>query len=185
MSETQVAHDTMLPQVDTPAARSLLRRKLPYILLLAVSIVGIAFTNFSHQPLNGFWEFLAIATCIVCIATAWPQAPDRKARFRLIWTQALHWVTVLVTMNIVLMPGFQTLLPIQASSLVILMLFAFGTFLAGINLLSWEIAVLGLALAASVPAIVWVKQSALFLLLAVLVVIGAGIYFWPGNRKKA
>ncbi len=185
MSETQVAQDSMLPQVDTPATRSLLRRKLPYIVLLALAIVGIAYTNFSHQPLNGYWEFLAIATGIVCITTAWPQAPDRNARFRLVWTQALHWITVLVTMNIVLMPGFQTLLPIQASSLVILMLFAFGTFLAGINLLSWEISVLGLALAASVPAIVWVKQSALFLLIGMLIVVGAVIYFWPGNRRRA
>ncbi len=185
MSETVLAQDNIAPQEQTPATRSLLRRKLPYIVLLALAIVGIAYTNFSHQPLNGYWEFLAIASGLVCIATAWPQAPDRNARFRLIWTQALHWITVLVTMNLVLMPSFQTLLPIQASSLVIMMLLALGTFLAGINLLSWEIAILGLALAAAIPAIVWVKQSALFLLMAVLVLVGAGIYFWPSNRRKA
>jgi len=160
----------------------MLRRKLPYLILLVLAIVGIAYTNFSHQALNGYWEFLTVATGAVCIATIWPHAPDRSARFRLIWTQALHWITLLLAMNIVLLPGFQTLLPTQASSLVVLMLLALGTVLAGINLLSWEISFLGLALAASVPAIVWVKQSALFLLIAVVLIAGLGVAFWPRGR---
>ncbi len=159
-----------------------LRRKLPYLILLALAIVGIAYTNFSHQPMNGYWEFLTVATGLVCIVTVWPRAPDRSARFRLVWTQALHWITLLVAMNIVLLPGFQTLLPTQASSLVVLMLLALGTVFAGINLLSWEISFLGFALAASVPAIVWVKQSALFLLIAAVLIVGLGIAFWPRGR---
>jgi hypothetical protein len=166
------------------AEASLVRRKLPYLVLLGLAIIGIAYTNFSHQPLNGYWEFLAIATGAVCIATAWPKAPDRSARFRLVWTQALHWITLLVTMNIVLLPGFQTLLPTQASSLVIMMLLALGTFLAGITILSWEICLLGLALAISVPTIVWVKQSALFLLLGALIIVGLGMVFWPRRKAK-
>src|SRR5690348_4258701 len=121
---------------------SMLRRKLPYLVLLVLAIIGIAYMNFSHQPLNGYWEFLTVATGLVCIATVWPRAPDRSARFRLIGTQVLHWITLLVAMNIVLLPGFQTLLPMQASSLVVLMLLALGTVLAGINLWSWEISFL-------------------------------------------
>jgi len=54
---------------------------------------------------------------------------------------------------------------LMASSLVLLMLLALGTFLAGINLLSVQICFLGLAMALAVPAIAWLKQSALFLLL--------------------
>ena len=79
------------------------------------------------------------------------------------WTQALHWLAVLVTMNIMLLSGVQQLLPTLATILVLLILLALGTFLAGVHLRSLQIGFLGLALALAVPAISWVKQSALFL----------------------
>jgi len=87
-------------------------------------------------------------------------------------------------MNLVLLPGFQRLLPIPATSLVLLMLLALGTFLAGINLLSPEICFLGLAMTLSVPAIAWLKQASLFLLLAGIAVVGVVITFWSpcGNK---
>jgi len=182
MSDPTITQDAVAALPPRSSETSMLRRKLPYLILLVLVIVGIAYTNFSHQPLNGYWEFLTVATGLVCIVTVWSHAPDRNARFRLIRTQALHWITLLVAMNIVLLPGFQTLLPTQASSLVVLMLLALGTVLAGINLSSWEISFLGVALAAAVPAIVWVKQSALFLLIVVMLIIGLGIAFWPRGR---
>ena len=126
----------------------------------------------------------ALVTGVVCVATTWPNIHDRKARFRLIWTQALHWATFLVIMNIMLLPGVQKMVPAPANSLVLLMLLALGTFLAGINLLSLEICFLGFAMALFVPAIAWLKQSALFLLLAAVLLVGLGITFWPRRRKN-
>ena len=105
---------------------------------------------------------LAIAIGVVCVATEWPNLDDRKARVRLMWTQALHWATFLVIMNIMLLPHVHSMVPAPANSLVLLMLLALGTILAGINLLSLQICFLGLAMAISVPAIAWFKQSALF-----------------------
>jgi hypothetical protein len=46
------------------------------------------------------------------------------------------------------------------------MLLALGSFLAGLNLASLELCFLGLALALAVPAVSWVKQSMLFVILA-------------------
>jgi len=65
-----------------------------------------------------------------------------------------------------------------------LMLLALGTFLAGVNLLSLQICFLGLAMAFAVPAIAWLKQSALFLVLAAVLLIGLGITFWPHRDKN-
>ncbi|MGH6835277.1 MAG: hypothetical protein ACREC9_06950 [Methylocella sp.] len=183
MSEPKLTHDTVDPP-GRPRSASFLRRKLPYVAVLALAIFGVAYSNISHQPLNGYWEFLAVAIGSVCVATGWPHVPDRQARLRLVWTQAAHWVTFLVTMNLVQMPGFQKLLPVPATSLVLLMLLALGTFLAGINIRSVEICFLGLAMAAAVPAIAWLKQSALFLLLAAVLLIGLGITFWPRGSKS-
>ena len=122
-----------------------LRRKLPYIAVLTLAVSGVAYANISRQSLVGYWEFLALATGALCVVTEWENAGDKQARFRLIWTQALHWGAILVTMNIVLLSGVQKMLPAPATSLVLLTLLALGTFLAGVNLLSLQICFLGLA----------------------------------------
>ena len=81
-------------------------------------------------------------------------------------------------MNIMLFSGVQQLLPTLATSLVLLILLGLGTFLAGVHLASLQIGFLGLALALAVPAISWVKQSALFLILAVVFLVGLAMAFW-------
>jgi hypothetical protein len=99
-------------------------------------------------------------------------------------TQALHWTAILVTMNIVLLSGVQSMLPAPATGLVLLTLLALGTFLAGVNFLSLQICFLGVAMAVAVPAIAWLKQSVLFLLLAAVLVIGLVMTFWPRQAEE-
>ncbi len=159
-------------------------RKLPYVVILALAILGVAYTSISRQPMAGYWEFLALTIGVFCVVTQWPRVNDRPGRFRLIGTQALHWATFLVMMNIMLLPDVQSLLPTPANSLALLMFLALGTFLAGVNLLSVQICFLGLAMGLSVPAIAWLKQATLFLILAAVLVIGLGIAFWPGRKKE-
>ena len=153
-------------------------QQLPYIIALVLAVAGVAYTNASHQPLVGYWEFLALAIGVVCVINKWPEVDGKEARWRLIWTQALHWVAVLVTMNIMLVSGVQQLLPTPATSLVLLTLLALGTFLAGVSLLSPQIAFLGLAMGVTVPAISWLQQSIIFFLLGAVLLIGLGITFW-------
>ncbi len=155
-----------------------LRSQLPFLAILTLAIAGVAYTNMSHQPLVGYWEFLAIAMGVVCVVTEWGELDDRQARFRLMWTQALHWVAVLVAMNVMLLSGVQQLLPTAATSLVLLILLALGTVLAGLNFMSLRICFLGLAMALAVPTISWVKQSALILILVAVFLVGFAITFW-------
>jgi hypothetical protein len=181
MTESRVRPDGDAAS-DRASVTSFLLRRLPYIVALGLAIFGVAYSNLSRQPLNGFWEFMAVAMGFVCAASGWPKALDSEARLRLVWTQAAHWATILVTMNIVLTSSFQQLMPVPATSLVLLMLLALGTFLAGINLTSLAICFLGLAMALSIPAIAWLKLASLFLLLAAVAVGGLAIVFWP--RRK-
>jgi hypothetical protein len=159
-------------------------QQLPYIVALVLAIAGVAYTNASHQPLVRYWEFLALAIGVVCVITKWPELDGKQGRWHLIWTQALHWVAVLVTMNIMLVSGVQQLLPTPATSLVLLILLALGTFLAGISLLSLQIAFLGLAMGLAVPAISWLKQSVLFFVLGAALLIGLGITFWLSQDRR-
>ena len=159
-------------------------QQLPYVVALVLAIAGVAYTNVSHRPLVSYWEFLALAIGVVCVVTKWPELDAREAKFRLIWTQALHWIAVLVTMNIMLMAGVQQLLPTPATSLILLMLLALGTFLAGISLLSLQISFLGLAMAIAVPALSWLQQSVIFVLLGAVLLIGLGITFWLRQDRR-
>jgi hypothetical protein len=173
------------PVPDKFFSMSTVLRNVPYVAALALSIFGVAYSNFSGHAINGYWEFLAIAMALVCVATGWPNAPERSTRFRLLWTQVAHWLTILVAMNIVLLPGFQQTVPVQAAGLVLLLLLGVGTFLAGINLMSLRIGFLGAAMALSIPAMTWLKQASLLLLLGGVAIAGLAIAFWPRGKKAS
>ncbi|WP_439369833.1 hypothetical protein [Bradyrhizobium sp. DASA03120] len=170
--------DVPEPPLTRAGAGQFLWQQLPYVVALLLAIAGVAYTNISHQPLVGYWEFLALAIGVVCVITKWPETEGRESQIRLVWTQALHWIAVLITMNIMLVSGVQQMLPMPATGLVLLTLLALGTFLAGVSLLSLQIAFLGLAMGAAVPAISWLKQSIFFFLLGAVLLIGLAISFW-------
>ncbi len=170
------------PHPDKFISMSTVVRNLPYLAVLALAIFGVAYSNFSGHPINGYWEFLAIAVGLLCIFLGWPDAPDRETRLRLVWTQVAHWAAIIVAMNLVLLQGFQQLMPVQAAGLVLLLLLALGTFLAGISLFSLRICFLGLAMALSIPAMTWLKQASLLLLLAGVAIAGLAVAFWPRGR---
>jgi hypothetical protein len=176
MTESRVAHD-VAGSAAASRAGGFLRQKLPYLAVLALAILGVAYTSISHQPLYGYWEFLAFAVGAACVAIGWTKAEDRKERVRIVWTQALHWAAFLIAMNIVLWPSVNTFLNAPATGLALLLLLALGTFVAGIHI-SAEIAYLGIALALAVPAIAWFKQSVLFIVLIALAILGIGMAFW-------
>lgn len=188
MEEIEATRDE---RTDSSARRSSLarfvREQFPFIVALVLSIAGVAYTNASRQPLVGYWEFLALAIGVTCVVNKWSQVDDKDLRWQLVWTQALHWIAVLVAMNIILLSGVRQLLPTPAVSLVLLTLLALGTFLAGVSLLSLQTAFLGLAMGAAVPAISWLKQSVIFFLLGAVFLIGLGITFWlrQGDRPSS
>jgi len=184
MAEINLPQDADSSSGGASGLKSFLHRQLPYIVVLVLAIAGVAYTNISHQPLVGYWEFLAVVMGIVCVVAEWTKVEDRPARFQLIWKQALHWGAILVAMNVMLLAGVQQFMPTPATGLVLLMLLALGTFLSGLNLPSLQICFLGAAMTVAVPAIAWFKQFALFLLLGVVLLVGLGLTFWPRRRSN-
>lgn len=169
--------------INTAKARTASRnggfwlKQLPYLIAWVLALFGVAYTAMSRQPLVGYWEFLAVAMAVVCIVTGWLNIEDRDARIRMTLTQALHWIAFLVAMNIMLLPGIQRMMTGPATGLALLMLLALGTFVAGLQV-SWRICVLGIAMALAAPALAWLKQTMLFVVLATAAVVGIGLIFW-------
>ena len=55
-------------------------KELPFSLVLIVTMIGVAYTSFSRQPIVLYWEILAPVIGLVCIASGWHNALDRHAR---------------------------------------------------------------------------------------------------------
>jgi hypothetical protein len=158
--------------------------ELPYVVVLVLTLFGVAYASFSRQSMVGYWEFLAPVIGLLCVVIAWPRALDRAARLRLVWTQALHWLAFLVAMNLLLLSGVASMLGADAIGLTILTLLALGTFVAGVHIQAWQICILGMIMGLGVPAIAWIERSALLLLLALTALAAIGLALWWGARGK-
>ncbi len=159
--------------------RSFWLHELPYLAILLLTLGGVAYVGMTRRPLITYWELVALASCAVGILAGWPKSVDKGARWRLVWTQVLHWGAFLAAMNLVFLPSVQAIADADSTSLVVLLLLALGTFVAGVHTASWRMALNGVVMGLCVPAVAWLDQSALFVfLVAVLVVVLAGAVVW-------
>jgi hypothetical protein len=159
-------------------------RELPFSILLLLTIGGVAYTSFSKHPILIYWEILAPIIGIVCVWYGWPGVSDNSARLRLIGTQVLHWIAFLLVMNMVFLPHVQRLFTATSSGLAIFTLLALGTFTAGVHILAWQVCLLGLIMAFGIPAIAWIENSALLLILLAAVVVGIAVVVWRHFRER-
>ena len=90
-----------------PGGPSLWIRELPFVALLVLIMIGVAYTSVAKQPLIVYWELLAPLIGVACVAAGWRSAGAVAARSRLMLTQSLHWAAFLVVMNLLLLPSVQ------------------------------------------------------------------------------
>jgi hypothetical protein len=159
-------------------------RELPFALVLIMTMIGVAYTSFSKKPITGYWELLTPLIALVCVGAGWQGATDNPARIRLIATQVLHWLAFLLVMNMLLLASVQRDFSASATGLAIFTLLALGTFTAGVHVLAWQVCLLGLIMALGIPAIAWVENSALIILLFAGVALGIGIVIWWYLRER-
>lgn len=174
-----------LEDADQEVKQSRFLSLIPYLIILILTLVGVGYTSLNKQPLVIYWEILAVVTGVLCILSGWRHVSE-GGRMRLIWTQVLHWAAFLAAMNLLLVSDVQRMLNADSTGLAVLLLLALGTFVAGVHALSWQTCILGAVMALSVPAIAWIEESALIIVLAVmaLVVLG-GLFWWFGRRGSA
>lgn len=177
---------------NTSAARSQQRsftgfwvRELPFSLVLLLTIGGVAYTTFSRQRIFIYWEILAPIIGLVCIWYGWPTAQESGGKLRLIGAQILHWIAFLLVMNMVFLASVQKSFNATSIGLAVFTLLALGTFTSGVQILSWQVCLLGVIMAFGIPAIAWVENSALLLLLVGAIVVGCAIAIWWHWRGRS
>ena len=186
---TETPHQTVPPVREHAPYRHLLHfnfwmRELPFALVLILTTIGVAYMSFSKKPITGYWEILAPVIGLVCIGYGWQGANDNAARLRLVVTQAMHWFAFLLVMNMVLLSSVQKIFAAGSTGLAIFTLLALGTFTAGVHVLSWQVCLLGLIMALGIPAIAWIENSALIVVLLAAVVLGIAAVFWWRWRER-
>jgi hypothetical protein len=177
------------PKASRFSLRAILIRDWPYLVMLALAIFGVAYASIAPQAMTNYWTVLGPVFGIICVATQWRAVEGPEGHWHLIWTQALHWTAVILAIYLVLLVNVKRMMNADANALMILVLLALGTFTAGIrHAAGWRICLVGVVLGLGVPAIAWLEQSTLFILLigSVLVAI-AGVYFrhrWQVQEYK-
>ena len=181
----EVQLDNSAPDASRMNPRALLAREWPYLLMLILALFGVAYTSFAQTPMTIYWIALAPFIGAICIITRWRDVEGREQRLRLLCTQALHWGAVLLAMHLMFVADVRRMMNADASALAALTVLALGTFTAGVHIAAWRICLVGIILGAGVPAIAWLEQSALLLLLAAVVLAAVvAPAFWHGKRES-
>jgi hypothetical protein len=186
----EIAHEVEEIAQQPPPALFLrvLKIDLPYIVMLLAAILGIGMATFTGEMTPIYWEILTPLYAVICIHTGWRRVEDRDARIKLVWTQAAHWLSVLVAMYVIYLPRVQDVMNNNAAGITLMTILALATVLAGIHASAWQISAVGLVLAISVPIVAWIQQSALILTVVIIVLVfvllvGASLW-WTTHKEK-
>ena len=173
------------PATPAPDARPWWRDELPYLAMLLLALGGVAYTSIAPRASALFWTLLAMAFACFCVVAGWKHARDKQARWRLLWTQGLHWGALLLCMQLLFIPDVQRMLNTDAIGLALIALMSLGSFLAGVHAASWRICVAALLMAVAVPVFAFIEQAALLLLpIDLLVVVAVVAFVWWRRRRQ-
>ena len=152
------------------------------ILLVLLSIVGIGITDFSPLSSHWYWLAMVVATGIACIVMEWSRAQEKGLSVKVvIKNEALIWISVLVAVKLVYFLFHAGRLDSENTGLVILLILALATFLAGLRL-GWRLCILGVLLGGALIVATYVEEF-IWVVLIVLFVAAVAVYFMA--RKKS
>ena len=169
----------------TAGVKGWLLKDLPYAAMLALALGGIVLTAFRGPTTYYYWMALAPIYGLISVISGWGRLDTGSERLQLIVTQALHWLAFVVAMWLMFLPQVRGIENDNATSLTLLILLALGTFVAGVHARACRICTVGVFLALSVPAVAWIQESAMLLLVGALLLAAVGFAFWWMWRRES
>lgn len=152
-------------------------------LLLIMTFVAVAWSDISSGQSHWYWTALAVLFGITSCVMQWGHAKGNVAAavFKPVVLTALHWVTILVAIQIVYVYIDAGRFTNEATGLVNGLLLAVGIFLSGVYA-DWRLMVVGAALSAGLVAVSYLEEYELILSGLVL---GAGAVIIIGTYLRA
>ncbi len=145
-------------------------------LLLVVSFIGVAYTDFAGVRSLNFWLWTIPLYAIAAIVLEW----SRYIRgdidgFHFIRQQLLHWTAVFIAIKLIFILIHIGRLPSNAASYVLMTIMSLSTFLAGIYI-GWRFLVLGLFMALATVFAAYMEAYVWVLIPIAIVIILIGLY---------
>ncbi|MGW8188327.1 MAG: hypothetical protein ACWGNK_13700 [Desulfobacterales bacterium] len=146
------------------------------ILLVLLAIVGIGLTDFSPLTSHWYWLAMVVVTGIACIVMEWSRARKKGlSAATIVKKEVFIWLSVLVAVNLVYFLFQSGRLDSENTGLVILLILALATFLAGLRL-DWRLCLLGVLLGGALILATYMEEF-LWIVLMVVLTAAAGLYF--------
>ena len=157
-----------------------------YILLalMTLAVIGVGITYFLPAMSYRYWVAMVPVFGIACTSIEWSRLRRQKLdTWKTVRNQLYHWFGVLVSVYLV-----HTLLNIQQltkqnAGLIVLLVLALGTFLAGIQL-GWRLFVLGAFLWVILVVAAYLQGSLWVMILIGMVMISLFIYLRSRGSKS-
>ena len=146
-------------------------RDIAIIVLVSLAVIGIAMMEF--RPDWGHWYWLIMVPIFGCVsvflaARAHGADPDRRPL--LLRRQVLHWAVAIVGILITFVMLDAEAVTRSGAGVVALLVLSLSTMMAGVHF-EWRLAVLGLILAVTLVAALYVQHFFLLLLPVVVAAI--------------
>lgn len=173
--------------LDVGFIKHYLLKETPYIILIVLSLIGVGIVSFSTASSSWYWQVMIPIFGLTCIATEWKRTKESgKSLFVLIRTQVLHWGTFFLIIRLDFLAVVHSNMNDIVTGMVVLMLLAFSTFIAGIYI-GWRFCVVGAFLSGAVTVMAFLEKSTFLLfliMLAVAVLLIVVSFFWAKRNNS-
>jgi hypothetical protein len=157
--------------------------ELPYLAIVVIGVVGVAWTNMLGVSVATYWVTMTPVAALLCIATGWGHLSAGRGRLEMVAIQLGQWAAFLVAMYLIHVSSVDGLVTNDALGSILLTLLALGVFISGLDLRTWKLCVAGAFLALAVPFAAWFADAGLFIFLIGVVLIALGlVVWWRANR---
>ena len=180
LNENPAAAEGSPPSSGRSVALQWFLHDILFIAMLSLALVGVAF----RLPI-GYWVILTPVFGVISIIEGWRHFVSRSDRLGLVYSLSAIWCALLLAIYLIHNGGVQGVMNANATSLGVIILLGFGTFVAGVQARVWQICAVGGILFLAVPGLGWLDQSPMLLAAVTLLIVAlGGLAWWASQRPE-
>lgn len=191
MAESTLAA-SVTPSTEDRSARlikSLKINTLIFIVLVVAALVGVAMTNSAKtQAYMYWWILIGIEAVIITIWAIWLSRQQilKKPVQTVLYEQLVLWLAALGAVSLIYRLMGVGLVDINTAGLLMLLMLAFATFVAG-ALVSWQLYIVSLIFVSTLLFASYIEKYlwALILITLLIAVIAVAISYWYSRRHHS